>query len=44
MHYMVETQGDVFVMTEDEFKAWLEMFMADQSLGSAFKVVRGRRR
>jgi len=27
-------------MTEDEFRAWLDMFLADRTLGTEFCVVR----
>ncbi|QPL14168.1 hypothetical protein SEA_MORRILL_14 [Microbacterium phage Morrill] len=32
--------GPYTTMTEDEFRDWLDMFMADKSLGSTFEVIR----
>ncbi|QFG04980.1 hypothetical protein SEA_MOLEFICENT_15 [Microbacterium phage Moleficent] len=42
MKYDVRTgnTGAYTRMTEEEFKQWLEMFMADTSLGSTFEVIR----
>ena len=42
MKIEVEVQSESLVMTEDEFRQWLDMFMADKSLGCEFRVRRTR--
>lgn len=43
MKLHVTVQGETTTMTEDEFRQWLDMFMADKSLGSTFAVTRTAR-
>ncbi|QKY80374.1 hypothetical protein SEA_PABST_16 [Microbacterium phage Pabst] len=41
MKIEVETEHDApIVMTEEEFRQWLDMFLADRTLGSHFKARR----
>ncbi|QOC56107.1 hypothetical protein SEA_ZHENGYI_15 [Microbacterium phage Zhengyi] len=41
MKFLVQLQDEFPAeMTEEEFREWLDMFMADKSMGATFKVVR----
>ncbi|QDF16967.1 hypothetical protein HWC33_gp14 [Microbacterium phage TinyTimothy] len=43
MKYEVHVGQETYIMTIDEFKAWFDMFLADKTLGSEFKVIRRAR-